>query len=81
MTTKITKRKLLRVFNTERAIARVLGVTQQAVNKWQMDKPIPALRSLQIKTLFPDRFGSPEPVETKGFTTNYTPPGRPEARP
>ena len=77
----ITKRKLLRIFDSQQAIARVLGISGQSVNKWKLDRPIPALRELQLQTMFPERFGPPHAVEAKGFTTHYTPPsGKPEER-
>lgn len=77
----ITKRKLLKIFGTGNEIARQLGISRAAVAKWPRDRAIPPLRLLQLQALYPDRFGSPEPVEKKGFTTHYTPPGRAEERP
>lgn len=53
------KHEVLKVFKTQAAIARALGIDRSAVSLWLDDKPIPILRELQLRTLYPKEFGSP----------------------
>ena len=45
----MTKREALKYFKTAVQLAKVLGITKQAVNGWPMDGEIPELRSMQLK--------------------------------
>ncbi len=58
----ITKRQLLVVFTDQVTIAAQLGITSQAVVQWPMDEPIPYLRELQIRSLYPKLFGNPREI-------------------
>lgn len=78
---KVTRRQLIKIFGTSRAIARILGISPQAVYDWELDRPIPSMRLLQLQTLFPDQFGQPRTVEKGGFEIRYTAIGKSEARP
>ena len=53
----ITKRQLLEVFDSAAAVGRMLGCRRATVSAWKMDEPIPVSRELQLKLLFPEKFG------------------------
>ena len=76
----ITRRRLLGIFGSNAEISRILGISKQAVLKWELDRPVPPLRAHQLQVLFPDRFGEAQAVERQGFWIEYRPPDQAEAR-
>jgi hypothetical protein len=60
----LTKRECLRVFRTQAALGRVLGIGRAAVSLWPDDEPIPILRELQLRTLYQKEFGPPSEALT-----------------
>jgi hypothetical protein len=55
----LTKREVLKILKTQVAVASVLGIGKAAVCQWRDDEPIPTLRELQLRTLYPKEFGPP----------------------
>ncbi len=53
----MTKAELRKYYLTDSAIANLFGISRAAVANWEMDKPIPNQRYLQLRyELRPDLF-------------------------
>jgi len=50
------KSQLLRKLRTNRAIAELLGISVQAVQKWPVDRRIPKEREDQLRKIRPELF-------------------------
>lgn len=45
----LTKRKVLTIFSSQRALAAKLGVDESWVSRWPMDKAIPEIQELRLR--------------------------------
>ncbi len=45
----MTLKEALKHFDTKADLARALGISKQAVNRWDMEDQIPELRALTLK--------------------------------
>ena len=55
----LTKREIIQALGSQADISRILGLTRGAVTQWPMDTPIPWARELQLRALYPEKFGDP----------------------
>lgn len=58
MNLSLTKRQVRAAIGHDAAVARFFEISTAAVAQWELDKPIPALRTLQAMAKRPDLFGS-----------------------
>lgn len=50
------KSQLLKKLGNNRAIAELLGISVQAVQKWRADRPIPRQREDELRRIRPELF-------------------------
>ncbi len=63
----LTKREIIQALGSQAGIARILGLTRGAVTQWPMDAPIPEYRELQLRALYPEKFGDPRSMVQARF--------------